>query len=314
MTSSTKDLIPHREHRSLGIRKIYIQKLTDLLHICLLRNETERARRAWGILIRCREVDWKSRWYWGLELLSAVSRGDETQTTVLPSTSRSQPDDVERWLKGLRIKAREEDRPSLLHAFVLHQIKQKNFRAALEELETYLPSYPYLLSGSLHTYAGMLAFYLAQPMSARVPMTSTEQLGRDTTESVPSEASRSLSPSQSSREPPNANLMRQARGWFAKAQEIDPNDEVAEEFIRIIEDPGPMGDESGDDRLEDDERDDDESMQDDHVEQDWRNDEKSDVAELTESDAFDDSEKDEAEDQSERDLEGGVGEDEFGDP
>ena len=127
MTSSTKDLIPHREHRSLGIRKIYIQKLTDLLHICLLRNETERARRAWGILvrprfdlesstgcschfqIRCREVDWKSRWYWGLELLSAVSRGDETQTTVLPSTSRSQPDDVERWLKGLRIKAREED-------------------------------------------------------------------------------------------------------------------------------------------------------------------------------------------------------------
>ena len=177
----------------------------------------------------------------------------------------------------------------------------------------------------------MLAFYLAQPMSARVPMTSTEQLGRDTTESVPSEASRSLSPSQSSREPPNANLMRQARGWFAKAQEIDPNDEVAEEFIRIvsvslpartdvaadsvqIEDPGPMGDESGDDRLEDDERDDDESMQDDHVEQDWRNDEKSDVAELTESDAFDDSEKDEAEDQSERDLEGGVGEDEFGDP
>jgi len=31
----------------------------------------------------------------------------------------------------------------------------------------YLPSYPYILSAPLHTYAGLLAFYLAQPISRR---------------------------------------------------------------------------------------------------------------------------------------------------
>lgn len=110
------------------------------------------------------------------------------------------------------------------------------FRAACHLLNNrrYLPSYPYLLSGSLHTYAGMLAFYVAQPASARAPMTTTQQLKRDTTESVSSERSSSLSSSHSSRETPNAGLMRQARGWFAKAQEIDSNDEVAEEFTRIV--------------------------------------------------------------------------------
>jgi len=44
-------LTPHHDHRSLGVRRIYIQNLTDLLHVCLLRGEVERARRAWGILV-----------------------------------------------------------------------------------------------------------------------------------------------------------------------------------------------------------------------------------------------------------------------
>ena len=58
--------------------------------------------------------------------------------------------EVERWLKGVRVSAREVDvgricpacdsadlkKPSLLHALILHLIKHERFRQALDELET----------------------------------------------------------------------------------------------------------------------------------------------------------------------------------
>ena len=52
MPPNANPLVPHSDHRSSGIRKLYIQNLTDLLHVCLLRGEIERARRAWAILVR----------------------------------------------------------------------------------------------------------------------------------------------------------------------------------------------------------------------------------------------------------------------
>ena len=62
----------------------------------------------------------------------------------------------------------------------------------------------------------MLAFYLAQsPPSARA---SSESSG---------------DPEESS-QPPNPALLRQARGWFAKALEINTVDEVAAEFVRVV--------------------------------------------------------------------------------
>jgi hypothetical protein len=51
MAPNTYPLIPHNTHQSTSIRKIYIQNLTDLLHVCLLRGEVERAQRAWAILV-----------------------------------------------------------------------------------------------------------------------------------------------------------------------------------------------------------------------------------------------------------------------
>jgi hypothetical protein len=51
MAPNTYPLIPHNTHQSTSIRKSYIQNLTDLLHVCLLRGEVERAQRAWAILV-----------------------------------------------------------------------------------------------------------------------------------------------------------------------------------------------------------------------------------------------------------------------
>ena len=52
MPPSGTSLQPHAINKSLSVRRAYIQKLTELLHVCLLRGELERAKRAWSILVR----------------------------------------------------------------------------------------------------------------------------------------------------------------------------------------------------------------------------------------------------------------------
>ena len=51
MAPNTYSLRPHDPQKHESVRKIYIQNLTDLLHVCLLRGELERAKRAWAILV-----------------------------------------------------------------------------------------------------------------------------------------------------------------------------------------------------------------------------------------------------------------------
>lgn len=85
----------------------------------------------------------------------------------------------------------------------------------------------------------MLAFYLAQPPSARAnihPTTSThmQRPRSGTTGSTTSDRSSCADISDNQRELPNASLIRQASAWFVKAQQIDPEDEVALAFIRIV--------------------------------------------------------------------------------
>jgi len=105
--------------------------------------------------IRCREVAWKSRWYWGLRILNADTAHEfheqsaaartgarsgaaPTQSQILGTYQASNYPgrEIEKWLTGLRISAREEEKPALLHAVVLHLIRWGRYRSALDELET----------------------------------------------------------------------------------------------------------------------------------------------------------------------------------
>ncbi|WVO17539.1 hypothetical protein L204_105234 [Cryptococcus depauperatus] len=222
------------------LRHAYIQSLADCLHACLLRGDLQRARRAWAILIRCPEVDWRSRWQWGLLFLSSNA---EIHASSICNNNGLQAGDqvrqVERWLNTLRISAKPEEKPALLHALILYLIKQGQYRQALDELDTYLISYPYALSATLHTYAGLLSFYLAQPSSS-IPRPTSLIASHSCIPSEEDHAS-SLSSAQSvSLEPmdqADQNLIRQARGWFNKALEIDPNEQVAQDFIHVISHP-----------------------------------------------------------------------------
>lgn len=57
----------------LTVRKLHIQRLYDILQLCVHRNDFERAMRAWSILVRCKEVPWMTMWTTGLLLIDAGS-------------------------------------------------------------------------------------------------------------------------------------------------------------------------------------------------------------------------------------------------
>ncbi|KIL70210.1 hypothetical protein M378DRAFT_156290, partial [Amanita muscaria Koide BX008] len=50
-------------------RKVHIRRLYDVLQLCIQRQDYARAKRAWAILVRCKEVRWKSLWTIGLLLV-----------------------------------------------------------------------------------------------------------------------------------------------------------------------------------------------------------------------------------------------------
>jgi RNA polymerase I-specific transcription initiation factor RRN11 len=113
---------------------------------------------------------------------------------------------------------------------------------------SYLTSYPYLLSGPLHTYAGLLSFYLAQPPSnlaknastsstskSRTPINAGEPAEIDSSQSISSRSDTpTVRPPTKAMEPPNPILIRQARAYFVKALAIDETDVVAGEFIENV--------------------------------------------------------------------------------
>ncbi|KAJ3488806.1 hypothetical protein NLI96_g2569 [Meripilus lineatus] len=134
-------------------RKYHISRLYDVLQLCIQKNDYVRARKAWAILVRCKEVDWKAMWKTGVILLG------DAQTPDPEGTSKRLE-----YLSTLMVR-NPDMRESVLEEFILCLILEGHYRKALEELELYLPSSPYEDSPTLHIYAGLISLYLAQPTS-----------------------------------------------------------------------------------------------------------------------------------------------------
>ncbi|KAF5321498.1 hypothetical protein D9619_000653 [Psilocybe cf. subviscida] len=167
-------------------RKVHIRRLYDILQLSLLRQDFARAQRAWAILARCKEVDWKALWSTGLQILEQDgSNGEEPTIEYLRSMMLQFP----------------EERPVILKELVFRLLLDNNCRVALDELELYLPSFPYQENPTLHIYAGLSAMYLAQDSSG-------------------------LSF--------NSSMLRQAQTHFEHALIQDPANEFAEIFIDKI--------------------------------------------------------------------------------
>ncbi|KAL1708628.1 hypothetical protein EV121DRAFT_287496 [Schizophyllum commune] len=150
--------------RPLTARKLHIRRLWDILHLCIQRDDLPRARRAWLVLARCKEIPWTDHWNVATLILGAgSSSGSATNEEGMPAPNTQDEElpavDFLRTMMLQHPDARED----MLRELVLHLISHNRCREALDELELYLPSFPYSDNPTLHVYAGLTRLYLAQP-------------------------------------------------------------------------------------------------------------------------------------------------------
>ncbi|TFK94655.1 hypothetical protein K466DRAFT_245788 [Polyporus arcularius HHB13444] len=184
-------------------RKVHIRRLYDILQLCIQRHDWVRAKRAWAILARCREVDWKVMWRTSVLLLG---EGD-------PDTNDVQANEDRVRFLSLMMRQHPDERESILKELVLRLIHSGMYRRAMGELDLYLPSYPYQDNPVLHVYAGLVAIHLAQPAEEISEETRYDQ-GWD------------------------ANRLRDARAHLERARAIDPSNVVANAFLSQL--PGAI--------------------------------------------------------------------------
>ena len=88
---------PPEPIRPTTARKVHIRRLYDILQLCIHRNDFARARRAWVILARCKEFNWKTLWKIGVHLLGEYTGNDiesnEERVRFLKTLMRQYPED-----------------------------------------------------------------------------------------------------------------------------------------------------------------------------------------------------------------------------
>lgn len=64
-------------------RKHHFRRLNDIVHLCLQRGDLVRAKAAFSVLARCREVEWTEMWRTALAVVDA-SGGEISETAQTP--------------------------------------------------------------------------------------------------------------------------------------------------------------------------------------------------------------------------------------
>ncbi|KAJ7590792.1 hypothetical protein C8J56DRAFT_542986 [Mycena floridula] len=179
-------------------RKVHIRRLYDVLQLCIHNGDISRARRAWAILVRCKEIDWINMWPTALVLLDHDSSPEFLKEIMLQHATEVGCPSLVIAISILIPRQREV----ILQELVLRLIAAGKHREALDELELYLPAFPYQDNPVLHLYAGLVTLYLAQPAS-----------------------------SESSY---NTSFLRDAQVHFEHAKALDKDNSVAQSFIEKI--------------------------------------------------------------------------------
>ncbi|GJE84253.1 RNA polymerase I-specific transcription initiation factor rrn11 [Phanerochaete sordida] len=139
--------------QTLSARKVHIRRLYDILELSIHRSDFVRAKKAWSILVRCKEVNWRVMWRTGALL---VGKHDDP---VAAARERLE------YLTTMMLQ-HPEARESVIQEMILQLVASRQYRRALDELELYLPSPPFQENSVLHAYAGLICLYLAQPNRA----------------------------------------------------------------------------------------------------------------------------------------------------
>ncbi|CAE6469849.1 unnamed protein product [Rhizoctonia solani] len=158
-----------RPHRTLlpstSSRKQHIRFTYDLLHVCLQRGDLARARRAWVILVKCPEIDWRTLWAVGLALIPGREDGEGRRATR----------EHVNYLKRVRLQL-PHLQETLLKETILALIDLGEYQEALDELDLYIVTMPFDQNPVLHLYAGMLWLFTAQPRADSLDDSIREEL------------------------------------------------------------------------------------------------------------------------------------------
>ncbi|EGG09843.1 uncharacterized protein MELLADRAFT_95360 [Melampsora larici-populina 98AG31] len=196
-----------------GLRKLHLRRLFDLLHLCLLRHDYDRANRIWRVLIRCRELDFGQLWHLGLRILFSSSRQVDTdeddRTSKLESSLK--------YLKACQ-SIDPQECSNILIEYICTLIVLRRHRHALDELELYLSLPPYSQHAGLHEYAGMLALYLAQPLASDDEMNDLQVVNIPTYMATISTSA----------------YFGRARAYFDRAHGLDPTSPVANNYLELM--------------------------------------------------------------------------------
>ncbi|KAI0304159.1 hypothetical protein BC826DRAFT_1101043 [Russula brevipes] len=105
-------------------RRVHIRRLRDILHLSIQRGDLPLARRAFGLLSRCEEIQWMAIWKIGLALLAVDSPPGDVLGTA-------------KHIEFLRVMMLQhpEERESLVQELVLSLAVAGQDRDALDELE-----------------------------------------------------------------------------------------------------------------------------------------------------------------------------------
>ncbi|KAF8165501.1 hypothetical protein B0H34DRAFT_793880 [Crassisporium funariophilum] len=190
-------------------RKVHLRRLYDILQLCFQRNDFQRAKRVWAILARCKEIDWLALWTTGLHILAEDdAHENKTQRTV-------------EYLRAMMLQY-PDDREAILKELIFRLLLAGKCREALDELDLYLPSFPYQDNPVFHIYAGLISLYLAQPTLASAKLL-------------------------------NPILVRDAQTHFEHAKALDQENVVAQAFLDKIlamqNDQGNSYEESDDENM-----------------------------------------------------------------
>ena len=71
---------PLDSRRPRAARRVHIRRLYDVLQLSIQRNDVTRARRAWAILARCKEIDWKAMWTTAVHILGEGEDKDDAES------------------------------------------------------------------------------------------------------------------------------------------------------------------------------------------------------------------------------------------
>ncbi|KAJ3754215.1 hypothetical protein EV360DRAFT_87052 [Lentinula raphanica] len=123
-------------------RKVHIRRLYEVLQLCIHRNDLPRARRAWSVLLRCKEINWITMWGVAIHLVEETSYDSTRKIELLRDMMLHYPD----------------QRVNVIKELIFRLILSGRHREALDELELQVIED----NPVLHVYAGLLCFYLAQ--------------------------------------------------------------------------------------------------------------------------------------------------------